>query len=124
MAIEGKPAQILEVLKKMKTENPDIEALSVVSLDGLPISSLLPQGAEEDRIAALSATILSLGERAAEELKKGTLEQAYVKGNSGYVIVQSVKNIAALMIVTNDKAKLGMVMLSVRKGLSEISQII
>ncbi len=124
MAIEGKPAQILEVLKKMKAENPDIEALSVVSLDGLPISSLLPERAEEDRIAALSATILSLGERAAEELKKGTLEQAYVKGANGYVIVQSVKNIAALMIVTNDKAKLGMVMLSVKKGLQEISQII
>ncbi len=124
MAIEGKPTQILEVLKKMKSENPDIEALSVVSLDGLPISSLLPEEAEEDRIAALSATILSLGERSAEELKKGTLEQAYVKGTDGYVIVQSVKNIAALMVVTNNKAKLGMVMLSVKKGLQEISQII
>ncbi len=124
MAIEGKPAQILEVLKKIKAENPDIEALSVVSLDGLPISSLLPEGAEEDRIAALSATILSLGERAAEELKKGTLEQAYVKGASGYVIVQSVKNMAALMIVTNSSAKLGMVMLSIKEGLQDISRII
>lgn len=122
--IPGKPAQILEVLRKVKQENPDLEALAVVSLDGLPISSLLPEGAEEDRIAALSATILSLGERASEELKKGKLEQAYVKGADGYVLVTGIKDLAALLVVTNKNAKLGMVMLSIKKGISEIEGIL
>jgi hypothetical protein len=73
--VEGKQAQITEVLKQLKADNPDVEALSVVSLDGLPIASLLPPDAEEDRVAAMSAAILALGERALDELKKGTLEQ-------------------------------------------------
>jgi predicted regulator of Ras-like GTPase activity (Roadblock/LC7/MglB family) len=122
--VPGKPAQILEVLRKMKQENPDLEALAVVSLDGLPISSLLPEGAEEDRIAALSATILSLGERASEELKKGKLEQTYVKGTDGYILVTGIKDLAALLVVTNKNAKLGMVMLSIKKGIGEIEGIL
>ncbi len=122
--VSGKPAQILEVLRKMKQENPDLEALAVVSLDGLPISSLLPEGAEEDRIAALSATILSLGERASEELKKGKLEQTYVKGTDGYILVTGIKDLAALLVVTNKNAKLGMVMLSIKKGIGEIEGIL
>ncbi len=122
--VPGKPAQILEVLRKMKQENPDLEALAVVSLDGLPISSLLPEGAEEDRIAALSATILSLGERASEELKKGKLEQTYVKGADGYILVTGIKDLAALLVVTDKSAKLGMVMLSIKKGITEIEEIL
>ncbi len=120
--VPGKPEQILNALRQMKQENPDLEALAVVSLDGLPISSLLPEGAEEDRIAALSATILALGERASEELKKGKLEQAYVKGSEGYAIVTGIKNLAALLVVTDKNAKLGMVMLSIRKGVEKIAE--
>jgi len=122
--VPGKPEQILNALRQMKQENPDLEALAVVSLDGLPISSLLPEGAEEDRIAALSATILALGERASEELKKGKLEQAYVKGSEGYAIVTGIKNLAALLVVTDKNAKLGMVMLSIRKGIEQIAEIL
>ncbi len=122
--IEGKPSQIGEILKQLKNDNPDLEALAVVSLDGLPIASLLPPDAEEDRVAAMSAAILALGERALEELRKGTLEQAYVKGEFGYVITTGIKNLAALMVVTNKEAKLGMVMLTIKKGIEELSKII
>ncbi len=119
-----KEERILDVLKSMKAESQDIEALSVVSLDGLPVASYLPNGADEDRVAALSATILSLGERAADELKKGSLEQTFVKGNDGYVIVPSVKNIAALMVVANKNAKLGMILLTLKKGMEQVKEII
>jgi len=122
--VEGKPAQITEILKQLKSENPDVEALAVVSLDGLPIASLLPPDAEEDRVAAMSAAILALGERALDELRKGSLEQAYVKGEFGYVITTGIKNLAALMVVTNKDAKLGMVMLTIKKGIEELSKII
>ena len=122
--VEGKPAQIVEVLKQLKQDNPDIEALAVVSLDGLPIASLLPPDAEEDRVAAMSAAILALGERALDELRKGSLEQAYVKGELGYVITTGIKNLAALMVVTNKEAKLGMAMLTNKKGIEELTKLI
>ncbi len=119
-----KEGEISEILKSMKNESQDIEALSVVSLDGLPVASYLPDGADEDRVAALSATIMSLGERAADELKKGSLKQTFIKGKNGYVIVQSIKNIAALMIVTNKNAKLGIILLALRKGVEKIGKVI
>ncbi len=122
--ITSKPAQIIEILKTMRSENPDLEALAVVSLDGLPIASLLPTEAEEDRVAALSATILSLGERAAQELNKGALEQAYAKGERGYIITTGIKNIAALMVVTNRESKLGMTLFSIKRGIQEIEKVL
>ena len=42
---------------------------------------------EEDRVAAMSAAMLSLGERTSHELKRGLLEQSFVKGVSGYVLM-------------------------------------
>lgn len=60
-------SQILQELIK----NTGLEGAFLVSADGLPISSVLKPGMEEDRIAAMSAAILSLGERVAEELAKG-----------------------------------------------------
>jgi len=122
--ISSKPAQIIEILKLMKSDNPDIEALAVVSLDGLPIASLLPSDTEEDRVAALSATVLALGERTSEELGKGLLEQAYVKGENGYIITTGIKNLAALMVVTNKDSKLGMALYSIKRGIQEIEKIL
>jgi len=43
----------------------DIQASAIVSVDGLIIASALPSGAGEDRVAAMSAAMLSLGERIA-----------------------------------------------------------
>jgi predicted regulator of Ras-like GTPase activity (Roadblock/LC7/MglB family) len=122
--ITNKPAQIIEILKMLKSDDPDLEALAVVSLDGLPIASLLPSDSEEDRVAALSATILALGQRSSEELGKGMLEQAYVKGENGYIITTGIKNFAALTVVTNKEAKLGMVLFSIKRGLQEIEKIL
>ncbi len=121
--ISSTPNPFFEILRHMKDEDPDLEALVLVSLDGLPIASLLPPDSEEDRIAALSATIIALGERASEELKKGAIEQAYVKSESGYIITTGIKGLAALMVVTNKEAKLGMALFSIRKGIQEIEKL-
>jgi len=121
--ISSTPNPFFEILRRMKDEDPDLEALVLVSLDGLPIASLLPPDSEEDRIAALSATIIALGERASEELKKGAIEQAYVKSESGYIITTGIKDLAALMVVTNKEAKLGMALFSIRKGIQEIEKL-
>jgi predicted regulator of Ras-like GTPase activity (Roadblock/LC7/MglB family) len=78
-------------------KNTGLEGASLVSADGLPISSVLKLGMEEDRIAAISAAILSLGERVAEGLAKGALEQITIKGRDGYVILNGVGNDAVMV---------------------------
>ena len=59
-----------QVLQEL-IRNTCLEGASLVSADGLPIASVLKPGMEENRIAAMSAAILSLGERVSEELAKG-----------------------------------------------------
>src|SRR5687768_18318305 len=87
---KSRTQQMIDRLRELQASSPDIEASAVVSVDGLSIASALPQGVEEDRVSAMSAAMLSLGERIATELGRGSLEQVYVRGQKGYVVLMSV----------------------------------
>ena len=96
----------------------------MVSVDGLTIASALPQGVEEDRVAAMSAAMLSLGERIAAELGRGSLEQVYIKGASGYVVLMSVGSEAVLTALARENAKLGLLLLDMRRTVQALSPLI
>lgn len=59
----------------------------IVSTEGHPIASMLPQGVDEERIAAMTATLLSLSKEEIIELRKGNFDQLYIKGTEGYLLV-------------------------------------
>ena len=59
---------MVDRLREMQAASPEIEASAVVSVDGLIMASALPAEVEEDRVSAMSAAMLSLGERIASEL--------------------------------------------------------
>ncbi|MFN3870985.1 MAG: roadblock/LC7 domain-containing protein [Aquificaceae bacterium] len=105
-------SQILQELIK----NAGLEGASLVSADGLPIASVLKPGMEEDRIAAMSAAILSLGERVSEELAKGTLEQITIKGQDGYVILTGMGKDAVIVVLADNNAKLGLLLMEIKKA--------
>lgn len=115
---------IVEKLRDMQASSPDIEASAVVSVDGLTIASALPQGVEEDRVAAMSAAMLSLGERIATELGRGTLEQVYIKGRDGYVILMSIGAEAVLTALARENARLGLLLLDMRRTLDALVKIL
>jgi predicted regulator of Ras-like GTPase activity (Roadblock/LC7/MglB family) len=104
--------------------SPDIEASAVVSVDGLTIASALPQNVEEDRVSAMSAAMLSLGERIASELGRGRLDQVYVKGELGYVILMSVGEEAVLTALAGEKAKLGLIFLDMGRTAAELTRLL
>ena len=108
-------------LRDLQTSTPDIEASAVVSVDGLIMASALPTTVEEDRVSAMSAAMLSLGERIASELGRGVLNQVYVKGNNGYVILMSVGEEAVLTVLARKEAKLGLIFLDMRRAAKDIA---
>ena len=110
---KSRTQQMVDRLRELQASSPDIEASAVVSVDGLSIASALPQGVEEDRVSAMSAAMLSLGERIATELGRGSLEQVYVKGEKGYVVLMSVGEEAVLTALAREQAKLGLILLEV-----------
>jgi predicted regulator of Ras-like GTPase activity (Roadblock/LC7/MglB family) len=115
---------IIEHLRDMQASSPDIEASALVNVDGLTIASALPQSVEEDRVAAMSAAMLSLGERIASELGRGSLEQVYIKGSNGYVLLMSVAENAVLTALARENAKLGLLLLDMHRTAEALSKLI
>jgi predicted regulator of Ras-like GTPase activity (Roadblock/LC7/MglB family) len=111
-------------LRDMQAASPDIEASAVVSVDGLIMASALPTDVEEDRVSAMSAAMLSLGERIASELGRGSLEQVYIRGGNGYVILTAVGEEAVLTALARENAKLGLVFLEMRRAAEELTRLV
>ena len=115
---------MVERLRDMQASSTDIEASAIVSVDGLSIASALPQEVEEDRVSAMSAAMLSLGERIASELGRGSLDQVYIKGENGYVILMSVGEEAVLTVLARKQAKLGLILLDMRRATDDLEELI
>ena len=78
-----------DILKKLLGAFPEEISAAIVSAEGFPIASTLPQGVDETRIAAMTAALLSLSERAIIEMKKGEFEELYVKGSDGSLLISN-----------------------------------
>lgn len=116
--------QMVERLRSMQAAAPDIEASAVVSVDGLIIASALQQGVEEDRVSAMSAAMLSLGERISSELGRSTLEQVYIKGDAGSIVLTSIGDEAVLTALARQEAKLGMIFLEMRRAAEDLVKLV
>lgn len=114
--------QLDAALADLLTQAPEIEAAAVVSFDGLAMASALPAGMDEDRVAAMSAALLSLGERASEGLGRGELSQVYIEGANGTVFLVSADNEAVLVAVAAKGAKVGMMLFEVRRAANAVAQ--
>lgn len=110
-------------MEEMKRAAPDIEAAAVVSLDGLIMASALPEGFSEDRVSAMSAAMLSLGEQISKEMARGPLEQLYTKGTEGYVVLMAVGSEAVLTTLIKPEAKLGILLLELRRTADDLLNI-
>lgn len=116
--------QMQQALKTLVSSTPDLEGAATVSLDGLVLASVLPAGTDEDRVSAMAAALLSLGERTSDELARGSLEQVYVKGSNGYIILMAAGREAVLEVIAGQGAKLGMVLLDMKRAAQEISRLL
>jgi uncharacterized protein len=101
---------------------PDVEAAAVVSFDGLPMASALPDSLEEDRLGAMSAALLSLGEQAAIGLGRGQLNQVFVEGEHGFVFLMSARDQAVLAVVARRSAKIGFMLFEMRRAADRIGR--
>ncbi len=121
---KSRTEQMIDCLKDLQVSTPDIEASAVVSVDGLIMASSLPAGVEEDRVSAMSAAMLSLGERIATELRRGILDQVYIRGEHGYVFLMSVGEEAVLTVLARQQAKLGLLFLDMKRTAQELAKIV
>jgi hypothetical protein len=120
----SRSSQLDRALADLLAQAAEIEAAAVVSFDGLPMASALPATMDEDRVAAMSAALLSLGERAAEGLGRGGLNQVYIEGDNGTVFLVSADDEAVLVAVAAKGAKVGMMLYEVRRAAESVAAVL
>lgn len=121
---KSRTEQMVERLRDLQSSSTAVEAAAVVSVDGLSMASSMPASVDEDRVAAMSAAMLSLGERIATELERGSLAQVYIKGEKGYVILMSVGKEAVLTVLAREDAKLGLVFLDMGRSVTDLEKLV
>lgn len=118
-----KADQLSTALDDFLTISTEVEAAAVVTADGLPMASALPPHVQEDRLAAMSAALLTLGERAASELGKGELAQVFIEGPRGHVILMAAGRDCVLVCVTARGAKVGLVLFEMRRIAERVAKV-
>ncbi len=121
---DSKAQRLATALDEFIHSSPDVEAAAVVSFDGLPMASALPPEMEEDRVGAMSAALLSLGEQAALGLGRGQLNQVFVEGEQGFVFLMSAKDQAVLAAIARRTAKIGFMLFEMRRAAARIGEVL
>jgi predicted regulator of Ras-like GTPase activity (Roadblock/LC7/MglB family) len=124
VAVGSRVEKIQDILRSLRSVSPDIVGSAIVSTDGFIVASLLPSEVDEELVSGMAAALLGVGERIATELMGGSMEQTYVRGRLGYVLLNAVGADALLIVLTTPDAKLGLVFLDVRRRVSELVKII
>ncbi|MDA1330126.1 MAG: hypothetical protein DWG76_04210 [Chloroflexi bacterium] len=115
---------MVDRLRQMQVTAPDIIASALVTVDGLTLASALPSDVEEDRVSAMSAAMLSLGERIATELNRGTLDEVYIRGEEGFVLLTAVGQDAVLTALSRNEGRLGLIFLEMRRAAIDLKDYV
>ncbi len=118
MAIDTQ--KLSSVLQNFVTSTHDIQGAALVTPDGLPLASTLPAGMDEERVAAMSAAMLSLAERIGMELSRGQIDRIYVEGDQGYGVLTSCGEDAVFLVLASQAARQGLLMLEIKRAVAEL----
>jgi len=113
-------AKLEGILQNLVTSTSDVQGAALISPVGLALASSLPSGMDEERVAAMSAAMLSLGERIGNELARGVIDRLYVEGDKGYGILTSCGDEAVLLVLASKAAKQGLLMLEIKRVATEL----
>ena len=68
------------IVQAFVTQTSHVQGAALVTHEGLPIASTLPQGLEESRAAAMAAAVMTIGDRIGEDLQRGTMQHIMLLG--------------------------------------------
>ena len=112
-----------KVLSDLKTAG-GVEACAAVSRDGLLIRSSLQKEQFAESFAAMSATMLGAAETASIELGKGVPNRVIVESSQGRLIAVGAGRKALLVVIVNQDAGLGLVLLELDKAALSLKELL
>lgn len=88
------------------------------------IAGSLPEGLADELLSKMSAAMLALGDRIAQELGRGALNQVFIKGDNGYVLMTTVNDNAVLTVLVGEEARLGLALLDMRQAAEALRDLV
>lgn len=116
--------ELTDLLRKLEAVNSDIQGSTIVSVQGLPICSALAKDVNDGIVSAMSAAILSVSERAVEELNRGNLKRILIDGEIGTIILSKSGENAILCVLCKSDASLGMIFLNIQSVSQKIAELL
>ena len=116
--------QMNEMLSQLETNVPGIESTALFDMDGLVVASRLAEDVDDEMIGAMSASILSIGNRSGQELERGSMKRIFVEGDNGSIVIMSVGEDIVLVALVEPNVKLGMLFFECRRIIKRILEII
>ncbi len=113
-------SQLRSTLRGLNALSADIEASAVISGDGLMLASMLDPHIDNDRYAAMCASLLALARRAAEEVHRGRLKRVMIEGEHGTMLLVQAGDDGVLAIAARQTVNLGMIFLEASRVAARI----
>lgn len=114
--------KINQILREIG-EYADLDALAVVNREGMKISFFAKKGIDPDLLSAISAAILSTGEKAVSYNEHGGLLEVLVRGEKGFTILSNAGEY--ILIGTSlELNSMGLTIRVLRKYASKLQDII
>jgi len=116
--------KLTSVLQNFVDGVGEIQGAAVVTPDGLALASVLAGGMDEERVAAMSAAMLSLGERISSELARGTVDRISIEGDRGYGVLTNCGTDAVLLVLAHKNVKQGILQLEIKRIVADLKLIL
>ena len=112
-------------LESFVSGSTEVQAAILASSDGLPLACVFPTtGIDEDRTAAMSASMLSLGERIGYELLRGRVDRLIVEGEKGYGVLVGCNAEAVLLVIATSAVKPGILFLEIKRAIARMAPLL
>ncbi|MGN0859380.1 MAG: roadblock/LC7 domain-containing protein [Stenotrophomonas sp.] len=98
------------ILRQLQGSEPSIQALAWVDRAGQVITALFQTG-NQDRVGAMSASLLALSAAASREVALGPLHQVILNGTEGTMLLTGTGKDHVLLIAADNKVNLGRLLL-------------
>ena len=119
-----KVSMLQDELQDFISGSAEVQGAILASPDGLALASVLPIGMDEERTAAMSASMLSLGERIGRELARGSVDRIVVEGEKGYGVLVGCGFEAVLLVLANSAVKQGILFLEIKRAVAKITPLL
>ena len=116
--------EIRQVLRGLIKSSPYVRAAAVVRLSGLTIAAVMPHYVEQDRVSAMSAVMLLLGERITAAMRSGELGKIYVQGETGHIVLMAISDDAVLSVTADQDVPLGLVFLEMEWAVEKLQPLV